>query len=81
MTESMISAERKVSKKISTKYAWSPELKASVSALRYWKLSLKRAHGQIISDSSLRTLQEEANIFPTELLNPLYITYVVKYLR
>jgi hypothetical protein len=81
MTESMISAERKVSKKISTKYAWSPELKASVSALRYWKLSLKRAHGQIISDSSLRTLQEEANIFPTELPNPLYITDVVKYLR
>jgi len=70
MTESMISAERKASKKISTTYAWSPALKAAVSALRYWKLSLKRAHGQIIPDSSLKALQEEANIDPTELPTP-----------
>jgi len=81
MTESMLAAERSVSRKISTTYAWSPKLKAAVSALRYWKLCLKRAHGQVISDSTLRRLQEEAAIDIDLLPSPVYITDIVKSLR
>jgi hypothetical protein len=81
MTESMLAAERRVSRKISTTYAWSPKLKAAVSAVHYWKLSLKRAHGQPVSDAILGKLQDEADIDSTQLPSPLYITEVVNFLR
>ena len=81
MTESMLMAERSVSRKISTTYAWSPKLKAAVSALRYWKLNLKRAHGQPVSDTTLRKLQNEAGIDLAQLPSPLFITDVVNFFR
>jgi hypothetical protein len=81
MTESMLAAEQSVSQKISTTYAWSPTLKRAVSAFHYWKLSLKKAHGQNIPESSLKSLQEEAAIDPSLLPSPLQITDVVRYLR
>ena len=80
-TEAMLSAERDVSKKVSTTYAWSPVLKRAVSALRYWELSLKRANGRVIPDSILLRYQAEANIDVTTLSQPLRLPEVVQQLR
>lgn len=81
LTESMLAAERAVSKKFSTTYAWSPALKKAVSSLQYWKLCLKRANGLLVPDTTLKQAQEEAEINPTQLPTTLYITDVVKHLR
>jgi len=81
LTEAMLSAEQTISKKVSTTYAWSPKLKEAISALRYWKLSLKRANGRTIPDSVLFKYQSAANIDPTTLPSPLRLPMIVTFLR
>jgi hypothetical protein len=81
LTEAMLSAERQISRKVSTTYSWSPHLKRAIANLRYWKLCLKRVNGRTILDSILIRYQLEANIDVTLLPNPLRLPEVVTYLR
>ena len=71
LTEAMLSAERQITREVSTTYAWSPPLKRAIANLLYWKLCLKRANGRTIPDSILIRYQLEANIDVTLLPIPL----------
>ena len=81
LTESMLSAEKQVSKKVSTTYAWSPQLKRSIATLRYWQLSLKKATGKPIPDSILIRYQQEAEIDIKTLPDPLRLPDIITQLR
>jgi len=81
LTEAMCSAEKSIAKKVTTTYAWSPVLKQAVSNLRYWQLSLKKAKGRAIPDSTLIRYQNEAELDPKNIPNPLKITDIVTRLR
>lgn len=81
LTEAMLSAEKQISKKVSTTYVWSPTLKQSIAALRYWQLSLKKAQGRPIPDSILVKYQEDARIDIKTIPNPLRLPEIVHRLR
>lgn len=81
LTEAMQAAEKKISKKVTLTYAWSPTLKQAVASLKYWQLSLKKANGRSISDSILLRYQYEANLDLKLLPNPLRIPDIVTRLR
>jgi len=53
LTKAMLKAERGISKKISKNYYWSPQLKAALNTLTYWKLRLLQLKGKIISQNTL----------------------------
>lgn len=81
LTKAMLSAECQLSRKVSTTYAWSPQLKRAIAFFRYWKLSLKHANGKTIPDSILLRYQSKANIYIASLPHPLRLPEVVTYLR
>jgi hypothetical protein len=62
VTESMLMAERSVSKSFSKKFDWSPKLKQAVQAHRYWKLRLQQKRGGLVSNSRVAHHREAANI-------------------
>jgi hypothetical protein len=64
ITESMLTAERNISKRIITKYQWSPKIKQAVQSLRYWNLRLRQAHQKPFSPVQLTHYQAEGNIPP-----------------
>jgi hypothetical protein len=81
LTEGMLSAEHAISKKVSNTYALSPKLKQAVSTLKYWQLCLKNAHGKSMSNKRLLYLQQDANIDPTTIPDPVRIMDIVTNLR
>jgi len=62
ITESMLTAENNLSKRITTTYQWSPTLKKAVQQLRYWNMRLQQARNQPYSDIQLRHFQQEGDI-------------------
>ena len=68
ITESMLTAENNVGKRITTTYQWSPTLKRAVQQLRYWNTRLRQARNQPYSDLQLRHFQQEGDI-PKEALD------------
>jgi hypothetical protein len=81
LTEGMLSAEHAISKKVSNTYAWSPKLKQAVSTLKYCQLCLKSAHGKSISNKRLLYWQQDADIDPTTIPDPVRVTDIVTNLR
>jgi hypothetical protein len=62
ITESMLSAEKELGKRITTTYQWSPRLKQAVQRLRYWQLWLCQVRNQPVSINQLLRYQQEGNI-------------------
>jgi hypothetical protein len=67
ITESMLTAKNKLSKRITTTYQWSPTLKKAVQQLRFWNMPLRQVKNQPVSESQLRHLQQEGDL-PNEAL-------------
>jgi hypothetical protein len=53
ITSSMLTAENNLSKRVTTTYHWSPQLKTTVQCLRYWHLRLKQARNLPVSLNQL----------------------------
>jgi len=66
ITVSMLTAEKAISRHITTTYQWSPILKKAVYCLRYWHLCLRQVCGQSVSVNQLLLFQREADISPQE---------------
>ena len=66
ITESMLTAEKTISRRLTTTYQWSPPLKKAVYCLRYWHLRLRQVRGQPVSASQLHLFQREADISPQD---------------
>jgi hypothetical protein len=62
ITRVMITAERKAGTTYSTKYDWSPTLKALVQAHRFWKLKFKHSKGQAVATGTLQHTLDESNL-------------------
>ncbi len=62
ITESMLYAERQVSKRYTKRYEWSPTLIKAVYAERYWRLMLRRSQGRLVSDDLLQRTRLRAAI-------------------
>jgi glutaredoxin len=58
----MLSAENALSRRITTKYQWSPQLKQVVQCLRYWQLWLYQVRNQPVALNQLAHFQEEGAI-------------------
>lgn len=66
ITESMLTAEQALSKRITTTYQWSPQLKQAVQCLRYWSIRLRAIRNQPISSIQLNHYQIEGAIPPEQ---------------
>jgi hypothetical protein len=62
ITESMLAAENDLSRRITTKYQWSPRLKQSVQRLRYRQLRLRQVRNQPFAANQLLQYRDEGNI-------------------
>jgi len=68
ITESMLTAENSISKRITTTYQWSPALKQAVQQTRYWRMRLRQVRHQPVSATYLQRLQQEGHITPESAL-------------
>jgi len=62
ITESMLSAEKDISKRVTCTYQWSPKLKIAVQKLRYWNLRLRQVRNQPVSANQLNKFYQEGAI-------------------
>jgi hypothetical protein len=62
ITESMLSAEKDISKRVTCTYQWSPKLKIAVQKLRYWNLRLCQVQNQPVSANQLNKFYQEGAI-------------------
>jgi hypothetical protein len=62
ITESMLFAEKKSSKKYTNTFAWSPTLVQAIQAERFWKLHLKRNNGGQVHNSTLSNTMVAAGL-------------------
>jgi len=62
INESLLTAEKNISRRITTTYQWSPTLKKAVYCLRYWLQRLRQVRGQPFSLNQLLLFQREADI-------------------
>jgi hypothetical protein len=62
ITEAMLHAEKKTSKRYTKTYEWSPILIKAVYAERYWRLAYKRSIGRFVSDDFLTRTRNLAGI-------------------
>jgi hypothetical protein len=69
ITKSMLQAEKKLSKKTTNKYQWSPTLKKSVQAYRFWCLKLRQLKGSNVSKPILQLHQTEGGITADQVDN------------
>jgi hypothetical protein len=67
--QSMLLAEKKAGRIYTSTYSWSPILKQSVQAYRYWQLRLKQACGLPVSITALNNLFQTSGLstHPTQL--------------
>jgi hypothetical protein len=65
----MLQAEKKLSKKTTNKYQWSPTLKKSVQAYRFWCLKLRQLKGSNVSKPILQLHQTEGGITADQVDN------------
>jgi hypothetical protein len=68
VTDLMLSAENALSRRISTKYQRSPQLKQAVQCLRYWQLRLRQVRNQPVALNQLAHFQENGAIDPDQLV-------------
>jgi hypothetical protein len=61
-TQIMRNAERKLKRKYSKKYDWSPALAHAIYSTHYWRLKLKRSKGLLVSNAALRTNKQKAHL-------------------
>jgi len=67
ITDSMLHAKRNTGRLVSTRYEWSPALKQSVQAFRYWQLRYRQVRNLGISLPRLITLQSQAGLSDEEV--------------
>jgi hypothetical protein len=67
ITKAMLCTVKKAGTVFSGKFAWSPMLKAAVSAYQFWRLCLRIHQGSNIPLHTLRTYQEEGDVPPEAL--------------
>lgn len=79
-SESMLHAEREVSRKFIKKYEWCPKLIQAVQGVWYWRLRLKKAKGLQVTDHILCTTRAAANL-PTSTNNYLPLTHILTHLK
>jgi len=80
ITEAMLKAERRISKKVTTTYQLSPSLKAAINTITYWKLQLSQLKGKVISQHSLSKIFQHTKL-STALTRSLSLEEVVGYIR
>jgi len=76
----MLKAEHSISKKVTTTYQWSPNLKAAINTLTYWKIRLSQLKGKVISQHSLSKIFQHTKL-STALTRSLSLEEVVGYIR
>jgi hypothetical protein len=62
ITESMIYAEKEITRVITGNYEWSVQLAQAIHSLRYWKLRIKRAHAIRVTDYFLTATHQLAGL-------------------
>ena len=80
ITKSMLSAECSIKKVFSRKFAWSPKLKAAVQAYRFWRLKLKQANGQHVSQEVLIRHAFKGGI-PLQSVTNTDVSYIVQIIK
>jgi uncharacterized membrane protein YkvA (DUF1232 family) len=64
----MLPAEKKCGKTYQGTRDWSPQLKQSVMAVRYWKLRLRITRGALVSSAMLAYHLSQADITPEDAI-------------
>jgi len=67
ITETMLHSERNTGKRVSTRFEWSPILKKSVQAFRYWQLRYRQVRHLGISLPRLANLKLQAELSDMEV--------------
>jgi len=79
LTEGMLTAAKRSSKKYSDKFQWSPALAKAVNIVRYWRLCMKQAKGTIVSNHHLIKAAQRATL--EEENKPMTTTSILTNLR
>jgi hypothetical protein len=79
LTEGMLHAERKVSKKCSHCFQWSPKLSKALKTLHYWQIRLQVTKGNPFNNKKMTILQHELKIESNQLNIP--VINIVQQLR
>jgi hypothetical protein len=79
LSESMSYTEKALTKALSKRYEWSPVLKQSIHALRFWELSRKQSIGLKLPNTSLQKEAEKDVLDLSTLPSPLTCMSIMKY--
>jgi hypothetical protein len=79
LSESMLYTEKALTKALSKRYEWSPVLKQSIHALRFWELSRKQSIGLKLPNTSLQKEAEKDVLDLSTLPSPLTCMSIMKY--
>lgn len=66
ITTSMLTAEKDLSRRVTTTYQWSPKLKAAVHKLRYWHLRLRQVRHLPVNLNQLDSFRHSGEISDQE---------------
>jgi hypothetical protein len=62
LTESMLYAEKRGTKKYTDTYQWSPALAAAVNAVKYWRIRIKQLKKVKVAEETIRKAAEAAKL-------------------
>jgi hypothetical protein len=79
LSESMLYTEKALTKALSKRYEWSPVLKQSIHALRFWELSRKQSIGLKLPNTTLQKEAEKDVLDLSTLPSPLTCMSIMKY--
>lgn len=79
LSESMSYTEKALTKALSKRYEWSPVLKQSIHALRFWELSRKQSIGLKLPNTTLQKEAEKDVLDLSTLPSPLTCMSIMKY--
>jgi hypothetical protein len=75
----MLYTEKALTKALSKRYEWSPVLKQSIHALRFWELSRKQSIGLKLPNTTLQKEAEKDVLDLSTLPSPLTCMSIMKY--
>jgi hypothetical protein len=80
ITDSMIYAERQVTRSVSSTFQWSVELAQAIQACRYWQLRIKQLKGRLVPQSTLDRMRIVSGL-PKEVASPQPFPSVLQNLK
>ncbi len=80
ITESMLYAERTITRRCTQTYEWSVALSQSIHAVRYWKLRIKQAKTHFVSSHILQVTHASAGL-PELAAKPATLSNLILQLR